>query len=107
MMEKLELSQSGIRGMEKLSSRLARLTGWHVVPVLELVPDEIFFDHLANRRFPAGAFIRDGLPQVFGQHFHLYVAHDPSGWIASLCRSMRERIFHQPLMIAHTFLKRT
>jgi phenylalanine-4-hydroxylase len=29
-----------------------------VVPVADLVPDEVFFDHLANRRFPAGAFIR-------------------------------------------------
>ena len=28
------------------------------MPVTGLVPDEIFFDHLANRRFPAGAFIR-------------------------------------------------
>jgi len=26
--------------------------------VAELVPDEVFFNHLANRRFPAGAFIR-------------------------------------------------
>jgi phenylalanine-4-hydroxylase len=34
------------------------MTGWRVVPVAELVPDGIFFDHLANRRFPAGAFIR-------------------------------------------------
>jgi phenylalanine-4-hydroxylase len=58
MMEKLELSQSGIPDMKKLSSRLATLTGWRVVPVLELVPDAVFFDHLANRRFPAGAFIR-------------------------------------------------
>jgi phenylalanine-4-hydroxylase len=58
MMQKLELSQSGIPDMEKLSGRLTKLTGWRVVPVLELVPDDIFFDHLANRRFPAGAFIR-------------------------------------------------
>ena len=50
MMEKLELSQSGIPDMKKLSSRLAKLTGWRVVPVLELVPDAVFFDHLANRR---------------------------------------------------------
>jgi len=28
------------------------------VPVSDLVPDGIFFDHLANKRFPAGAFIR-------------------------------------------------
>jgi len=57
-LEALQLSESGIPNMEQLSERLARLTGWRVVPVTELVPDEIFFDHLANKRFPAGAFIR-------------------------------------------------
>ena len=57
-MHKLELSESGIPDMEKLSGRLEKLTGWRVVPVTDLVPDDIFFDHLANRRFPAGAFIR-------------------------------------------------
>lgn len=54
----LELSRSGVPDMEKLSERLAELTGWRVVPVTDLVPDEIFFNHLANKRFPAGAFIR-------------------------------------------------
>jgi phenylalanine-4-hydroxylase len=54
----LELSQSGIPHMERLSDRLEKLTGWRVVPVSALVPDEVFFNHLANRRFPAGAFIR-------------------------------------------------
>ena len=66
MIEKLKLSESGIPDMDKLSDRLTKLTGWRVVPVIELVPDDIFFNHLANRRFPAGAFIRsesgDGLP---------------------------------------------
>jgi phenylalanine-4-hydroxylase len=33
-------------------------TGWQVVAVPGLVPDEVFFEHLANRRFPAGQFIR-------------------------------------------------
>ena len=42
----------------RLSDRLEKITGWRVVPVTELVPDAVFFDHLANRRFPAGAFIR-------------------------------------------------
>jgi hypothetical protein len=50
MMEKLELSQSGIPDMKKLSSRLAKLTGWRVVPVLELVPDAVFFDLLIAAR---------------------------------------------------------
>ncbi len=54
----LELSKGGIPDMAKLSDRLQRITGWRVVPVTDLVPDDIFFDHLANRRFPAGAFIR-------------------------------------------------
>ena len=38
--------------------RALRLTGWSVVAVPGLVPDDVFFDHLANRRFPAGQFIR-------------------------------------------------
>ena len=58
MMHTLKLSESGIPNMERLSDRLERITGWRVVPVAELVPDEVFFSHLANRRFPAGAFIR-------------------------------------------------
>ncbi len=56
--DELELSRSGIPDMEELSDRLEKMTGWRVVPVTDLVPDDIFFDHLANRRFPAGAFIR-------------------------------------------------
>jgi phenylalanine-4-hydroxylase len=58
MMHTLKLSDSGIPDMERLSDRLDKITGWRVVPVAELVPDDVFFDHLANRRFPAGAFIR-------------------------------------------------
>lgn len=57
-LQALQLSEAGIPDMERLSDRLERITGWRVVPVRELVPDEVFFDHLANRRFPAGAFIR-------------------------------------------------
>ena len=57
-LNKLELSFGGIPNFEKLSARLKPLTGWQVVPVAELVPDDVFFDHLANKRFPAGAFIR-------------------------------------------------
>jgi len=54
----LQLSEGGVPDMERLSDRLEKITGWRVVPVTDLVPDDIFFDHLANRRFPAGAFIR-------------------------------------------------
>ena len=58
MVNALKLSDSGIPDMQKLSDRLERATGWRVVPVAGLVPDDVFFNHLANRRFPAGAFIR-------------------------------------------------
>jgi phenylalanine-4-hydroxylase len=57
-MAALQLSEAGIPDMAKLSERLETITGWRVVPVTELVPDDVFFNHLANRRFPAGAFIR-------------------------------------------------
>ncbi len=55
---KLEISRSGIPNFSDLSNRLMVLTGWSVVGVAGLIPDAAFFEHLANRRFPAGAFIR-------------------------------------------------
>lgn len=54
----LDLSRGGIPNLESLSDELEALTGWRVVTVPGLVPDKIFFGHLANRRFPAGQFIR-------------------------------------------------
>ena len=54
----LHLSKPGIPDFVELSERLTRLTGWRVVAVPGLVPDEVFFEHLANRRFVAGRFIR-------------------------------------------------
>ncbi|GGO13025.1 phenylalanine-4-hydroxylase [Iodidimonas muriae] len=57
-LEALKLSDGGIPNFEELSERLMARTGWKVVAVPDLVPDEVFFDHLANRRFPAGNFIR-------------------------------------------------
>jgi phenylalanine-4-hydroxylase len=54
----LQMSKPGIPDFEELSDRLMKATGWQVVAVEGLVPDEIFYDHLANRRFVAGNFIR-------------------------------------------------
>jgi phenylalanine-4-hydroxylase len=54
----LRLSRPGIPDFEELSDRLMRATGWRVVAVPGLVPDDVFFDHLANRRFVSGNFIR-------------------------------------------------
>lgn len=79
-MATLQLSERGIPDLARLSDRLERLTGWRVVPVIELVPDAIFFDHLANRRFPAGAFIRPESEMDYLQEpdiFHDVFGHVP------------------------------
>lgn len=54
----LRLSRPGIPELDELNERLFARTGWTIVSVPGLVPDEIFFDHLSKRRFPAGNFIR-------------------------------------------------
>ena len=54
----LRMSKPGIPDFEELSERLMQATGWQVVAVPGLIPDDVFFDHLANRRFVAGNFIR-------------------------------------------------
>ncbi|NLS25306.1 Phenylalanine-4-hydroxylase [Sphingomonas sp. S2M10] len=84
-LEALRLSDSGIPNFEELSERLMKLTGWQVVAVPGLVPDDVFFDHMANRRFVAGNFIRrpDQLdyiqePDVFHDVFgHVPMLADP------------------------------
>ena len=81
----LKLSRPGIPDFEELSQALRDLTGWSVVAVPGLVPDDVFFDHLANRRFVAGRFIRrpDQLdylqePDVFHDIFgHVPLLSDP------------------------------
>ena len=54
----LRMTRPGIPNFEELSERLMKRTGWQVVAVPGLVPDRMFFEHLANRRFVAGRFIR-------------------------------------------------
>jgi phenylalanine-4-hydroxylase len=81
----LRLEKPGIPDYRELNARLMDATGWQVVAVPGLVPDEVFFDHLANRRFPAGNFIRtpeqlDYLqePDVFHDVFgHVPMLADP------------------------------
>jgi phenylalanine-4-hydroxylase len=54
----LRLTRPGIPDFAELSERLMAATGWQIVAVPGLVPDRVFFEHLANRRFVAGRFIR-------------------------------------------------
>jgi phenylalanine-4-hydroxylase len=81
----LKLSKPGIPDYRELNARLKAATGWQVVAVPGLLPDAVFFDHLAHRRFPAGNFIRrpdqmDYLqePDVFHDVFgHVPMLADP------------------------------
>jgi len=57
-MQALPITHDQIPDFRRLNDVLQRQTGWQVVAVPGLVPDEVFFDHLAHRRFPSGQFIR-------------------------------------------------
>jgi phenylalanine-4-hydroxylase len=84
-LERLELGRGGIPELGALNEKLRALTGWTVVPVPMLIPDQVFFYHLANRRFPAGNFIRSREqfdyiqePDVFHDVFgHVPLLADP------------------------------
>ena len=54
----LSLSRPGIPDFDELNERLNARTGWTVVAVPGLVPDDVFFKHLSERRFPAGHQLR-------------------------------------------------
>lgn len=85
-LEALDLHRSGIPDFGRINEELRQLTGWTVVAVPGLVPDAVFFDHLAHRRFPAGQFIRrpDQLdylqePDIFHDVFgHVPMLTDPT-----------------------------
>ena len=79
-LESLDLHRTGIPDFKRINEELMRLTGWTVVAVPGLVPDEVFFDHLANRRFPAGQFIRKAEQLDYLQEpdiFHDVFGHVP------------------------------
>jgi phenylalanine-4-hydroxylase len=81
----LDLNTGGIPDFAVMNPKLQALTGWTVVCVPGLVPDAVFFDHLANKRFPSGQFIRkpDQLdylqePDIFHDVFgHVPMLTDP------------------------------
>jgi phenylalanine-4-hydroxylase len=96
-LETLRLSRSGIPNFDDLNERLFARTGWTVVPVPGLLPDEIFFRHLAKRRFPAGNFIRPASsldyleePDVFHDVFgHVPILTDP--WFGDFMQQLGEQ----------------
>ena len=57
-LEALGVAAAGIPDFRRLSDLLDRATGWRIVAVPGIVPDELFFALLARRRFPSTCFIR-------------------------------------------------
>ena len=76
---------SGIPRFDRVNERLARATGWHVVAVPGLLPEPVFFGHLAARRFPVTVWLREEAefdyivePDVFHDFFgHVPLLFDP------------------------------
>lgn len=58
-MRNLDMSSERIPDFEAASRHLRRLTGWEIVAVPGLIPDDAFFRHLANRRFPVTVWLRE------------------------------------------------
>ena len=86
-LDALDLHGRGIPDFRQLNQALKPLTGWEVVAVPGLVPDIEFFDLLANRKFPAGRFIRK--PSEFDYIEAPDIFHDVYG--------------HVPLLTNHVF----
>ena len=57
-LDSLGVAAHGIPEFGRLSDILERATGWRIVAVPGLVPDDVFFAFLAARRFPSTCFLR-------------------------------------------------
>ena len=73
---------SEIPRFESISRKLRNATGWELVAVPGLIPDDAFFTHLANRRFPVTVWLR--LPEEFDYIVEPDVFHDFFGHVPLL-----------------------
>jgi phenylalanine-4-hydroxylase len=77
--------EAGIPRFDEVNERLGLATGWQVVPVPGLLPEPVFFGHLAARRFPVTVWLREESefdyivePDVFHDFFgHVPLLFDP------------------------------
>jgi phenylalanine-4-hydroxylase len=72
----------GIPKFDRVSAQLRAKTGWEIVAVPGLIPDEAFFTHLANRRFPVTVWLRK--PEEFDYIIEPDVFHDFFGHVPLL-----------------------
>ncbi|WP_374422193.1 phenylalanine 4-monooxygenase [Chromobacterium sp.] len=58
-LERLGVDADRVPDFAKLNEQLMAATGWRIVAVPGLIPDDVFFEHLANRRFPVTWWLRE------------------------------------------------
>jgi phenylalanine-4-hydroxylase len=76
----LGATRDSIPHFAKLTDALMKATGWQIVAVPGLVPDDVFFGHLAARRFPVTWWIRKPEQMDYLQEpdaFHDIYGHVP------------------------------
>jgi phenylalanine-4-hydroxylase len=73
---------SGIPEFKQISAKMRKATGWEIVAVPGLIPDDAFFMHLANRRFPVTVWLR--MPDEFDYIVEPDVFHDFFGHVPLL-----------------------
>jgi phenylalanine-4-hydroxylase len=78
---------TGIPRFDEINVKLIAATRWSLVAVPGLLPDDVFFTHLANRRFPVSVWLRT--PEEFEYIVEPDIFHDFFG--------------HVPLLFNETF----
>lgn len=74
------LDQGGVPNITEFNKRFQDLTGWEVVAVPGVIPNQPFFKLLAERRFPIANFLRSGDAQEYNEEpdmFHDVFGHLP------------------------------
>lgn len=108
----LDLSRPGIPDFRELNPRLKAATGWEVAAVPGFIPNDAFFKHLSERRFPVANFLRsrDSLdyseePDMFHDLFgHLPMLTNPA--LADFLVSYGQAGLRAEVMGATDFLAR-
>lgn len=76
----LKLSKPGIPDLNELNQRLKAATGWEVVAVPGVIPNDAFFRLLAERKFPSANFLRSAESLDYSEEpdmFHDLFGHIP------------------------------
>jgi phenylalanine-4-hydroxylase len=71
---------AGIPKFSDINPKLKAATNWQIVAVPGLLPDDVFFTHLANRRFPVTVWLRNESEMEYivePDIFHDFFGHVP------------------------------